>query len=499
MIYPQSLAEVYLEAGKNKGNLVAVLEHYKKTREKEKYLAANFLLENISIHKSINYNWIDDEGKIIPFSELDFTDFDMALKAFERIKNNIKITPKQYIQKDVSVITSEFLIKNIDLAFYEWKNNPWSSSYDFKTFCEYILPYRSLIEPIDDWRENYKSLVTSALNEVEDLKDPTEVATQIILSLKDFSFEQKRLDPIPLLSPSQLLFRRQGSCPDLANLALLACRSLGVAVTFDFTPHYAASSNRHYFNTVVSAKKEHIPFNGNSVNTTDGLPYTYIPSHKRMGKVFRKTFSIQKTALASNISKKNIPEGFLQEKNLVDVTNEYVPIGEINYVFEVPDSIEIGYLNVFNKSKWKTIDWAKKTNGKFIYKNLGTDLIYLPSIYNNQRTIYEKYPILLDKQGKPHILKPDFKNTFECTLSRKNEYKNNYKENNSSEIEAGKKYLLMYWDGKWKKLGVSQANNEGVYFKNIPSNAVFRLIPKDYDGYERIFVLDNKTRKIRWY
>lgn len=497
----QTLEIAYQLASNNKENLQAVLRHYKNSGETEKFEAASFLIKNMSIHKSSNFNWVDVSGKIIHFSEKEYADFGADLGVFEKLKDSIQLRPKTYIQKDVSVITANFLIKNVDLAFYEWKNNPWSASYSFETFCEYILPYRSLIEPLEDWREDYRFLVENAISKVEDINDPTDVATQVILELKDFSFISKRPDPIPLLSPSQLLFRRQGSCPDLANLALLACRSLGLAVTFDFTPHYAASSNRHFFNTIINSEGDHIPFNGNSVATLDGLPYAYSPNNKRMGKVFRKTYSIQHHSLASIVSKKEIPKGFLQEQNIKDVTHEYVNVGRLIYM---PDAalvkdIEITYLNVFNTGRWKAIDWAKKQKDSFVFNNMGVDLVYLPSTFDGQKMTFSAFPILLDKEGETHTLKPNFQDLVTTVLSRKNEFKTDYKENNGLEIEVGNKYQLYYWDSHWQKFGISQATQEGVLFKNLPKNALFRLISKKHSGYERIFILDAKTKRIRWY
>ena len=102
---------------KTNPDLKDVLNHYKNRGECEKYKAASFLIDNISIHYSSNYKWIDGQGKTIAFSELDYPDFDIALEAFKSIKDCIKISPKPYIEKDIAVVTPDFLIKNIDFAF----------------------------------------------------------------------------------------------------------------------------------------------------------------------------------------------------------------------------------------------------------------------------------------------------------------------------------------------------------------------------------------------
>src|SRR5690606_37979437 len=198
-----------------------------------------------------------------------------------------------------------------DLATNSWLNNPWAHSYSNEIFQEYILPYRSLTEPFENWRSEYKLIYQIITHKILDETDPVEVCTKIINEIKHFDFEMERYDPTPLLGPMELLFWREGNCPDLANVCLFACRSMGVAVTFDFTPYFAASSNKHFWNTVVDNKGEHIPFNGNQV-----APYVYNANYRRMGKVFRNAFSIQNDNLSFYLKEEEIPEDFLKSKFL---------------------------------------------------------------------------------------------------------------------------------------------------------------------------------------
>ena len=496
----QTIEDAFLLAGNNKENLQAVLNYYKKRGENQKYEAALFLIKNLPIQETQTYQWEDASQNVVPFSEFDYEDFSIAEHAFNKLKDSINIKPRVVVEKDIEIIPAQLLIDNIDLAFKAWKNNPWSSSYSFNTFCEYILPYRSLIEPLEDWRAEYNFLVARAKTNLDDASDPVEVCTRVINELKGFSFSLKR-SPISsvLLSPQQLLFRRQGSCPELANLALLSARSLGIAVSFDYTPHYGASSNRHYWNTVIDKKGNHIPFNGSSPNSDISVPYQYKLNNKRIAKVFRSTYSIQKSALASKIKKEDIPYSFLNRKNIIDVTQEYVSIGTINHAAISKDSISIAYLNVFNLHKWRIIDWTEKKGNYFTFTNVGRDLVYLPSYYRKGQSFYEQYPILLKKNGEEHILKPNFSKAFECTISRVNEFKNDYKETNSLHLDVGEVYTLFYWDKTWQKIGVSKATIDGVFFKDVPKNALLFLLPLTPNGYERVFTLDAHSEKIIWY
>ncbi len=474
-----------------------LLQEYEAANSEDKQAAVAFLLDNMSIHKSVNYRWVDSLGMRVSFSEFDYDDLEVALEAFQNLKDSISIYPKPYEYYDIDTISTEFLSKNIDQSFQQWKTNPWSSTYSFPVFCEYILPYRGLVEPLEMWREDYRLLVEKAIVDVENIKDPVEVATQIILELHAFEFLASRPDPIPILSPQQMLFRRRGSCPDLANLALLACRSIGIAATFDFTPHYGASSNRHYWNSVVDKEGKHIPFDS---SFTNDLPYTYQPrEHKRLAKVYRKTFSIQKNALASLLPKDSIPESFLKSQNILDVTAEYTPVSDLFLKKEKNLNASVAYLNVFNLNRWRAVTWAKRQNSQFVFKNMGRNLVYLPSVYKNQKMQFDRYPILLNTRGESKVLYPDYKDVFSATLSRKKEIKIENKETNTLEIKEGNRYLLIVWDGGWKRVELATATEEGVHYKKIPANGLFKLISKDQGPYERIFTVDRKTGSMVWY
>lgn len=472
-----------------------VLEYFKKGGNSEQYEAAFFLVSNIKNHYSVGNIWLDKKGKEVPFETTKFPDIEEALKGFKKLKDSIALTPKKIITKDIDVIQAPYLIKNIELAYQSWKQNPWSSSYDFKTFCEYILPYRSLTEPIEDWRTDYQAIYQKATVDLTDTSDPVELCSKIITNTKHFDFVTNRFDPKSLLGPKELLLWRQGNCPDLANVVLFASRALGVAVTFDFTPHYATSSNRHFWNSVIDNKGTHIPFNGNQ-----DLPYIYNPNNKRMAKVFRVTFSEQKQSLASLLPENQIPADFLKSKTILDVTPEYVAVSNVIYTFKASVNSKIAYLNVFNRGSWNTIDWAKITNKKAIFNNIGRNIVYLPSVFETGKMIFEKYPILLDTKGIQTILRSDRSQTFKANLSRSNEIKNEFKENNPFLIVKGEKYSLYVWEGNWQLIDQQVATADDlVTFSKIPKNGLFLMASSKPDFFERIFTIDALTSKITWY
>lgn len=492
----QSTASVEVKTKSLRDRLTA---HYQNDTEKQKAVA--FLMENLHIHLSQNYHWIDDSGKKIPFNELNYDSSEMAVQAFKKLKDSIKVRPQTYELKDIDALTPELLIKNIDLAFEAWRNKPWSKSYDFTTFCEYILPYRSVTEPVEDWREQYQFLVSSASATVENNTFPADVATSVLSSLKNFRFLESRPDPIAFLSPKQLLFRREGSCNDLANLAVLACRSVGLATTYDFTPFYGASSNKHFWNTIITETGKRIPFNGISSDNPEGLPYNYNPTQKRLAKVYRKTYSIQQNSLANIEVFSNIPSGFLKVKNVLDVTNEYVTTGTISVSIPTTNAASIGYLNVFNLGNWRTIDWAKKTENSWDFKNIGINIVYLPGFYSSEtkKMKYDAYPILLDADKNQKLLKPNYDRTFSFDITRDIKIKGPTRDFNSFEVFENEIFNLLVWDNGWKKIETATAKDKAIHFSKIPDNGLFLLLCKKSNGYERIFRINTETKQIEWY
>ncbi|WP_044212676.1 transglutaminase domain-containing protein [Flammeovirga sp. OC4] len=432
------------------------------------------------------------------FDELSYEDFDQALTAFRHITDSIELYPQKINVQDLGEVSVDYLRENIDLAFKSWERFPWSKSYNFETFCEYILPYRSAVEPIQNWRREYLLLyetVGSQLSKHE-TEDPVYVCGILQDLLQDFTFigNQKK-SIIPLLGPMSLQLRRQGNCPDLANLMVFAGRSIGLAIAYDFTPHYAASSNRHFWNAVITNSGETIPFNG-----IEDKPGIYDPNNKRLGKVIRKTYSANRSSLVFKLPKAQIPRGYMQTIHYKDVTSEYVEVANLSYKFKQPVKNGIGYLSVYNLARWRPIDWAEVNNTEAIFTDLGVDLVYLPFRYINKRCVYERFPILINEEGKKVVLRANqsHKISFKMTHNMVNQDRL-YEETNSLDLEEGKLYRMYYWDRRWILIGENIVINGNLFIDNVPMGALYKVQPIQPDKFERIFTIGKSTHQIYWY
>lgn len=90
------------------------------------------------IHYAEDNIWLDKNGKETSFKVTNYKDIEQATITFNKLKDSIGMISRNTIVQDTDIIKSDLLIKNTEMAFKSWKENPWSKSYDFKTFCEYI-------------------------------------------------------------------------------------------------------------------------------------------------------------------------------------------------------------------------------------------------------------------------------------------------------------------------------------------------------------------------
>lgn len=99
------------------------MEHY--GQEPEKLEAARFLIRNMP-HWYAYEGWqLDSVRQMLALRKLDKE----SIKKWKQV--SFYSLPKVY---DAQVITSNYLIENIDLAFKVWKKYPWNRSLDFDDF-----------------------------------------------------------------------------------------------------------------------------------------------------------------------------------------------------------------------------------------------------------------------------------------------------------------------------------------------------------------------------
>lgn len=147
---------------------------------------------------------------------------------FENISNHSDFYQKKGL--DYGIITSNQLIENIDLAFYQSNFLLKDSLIDFNAFCEFVLPYRIGKEPLNNWRKNaldYANKILDTIN-ISSKLNPLEIINSINNYISKnfiFSYQCERADSIEW---SKLIKIKRGDCYTMSYLPIYPLRALGI-------------------------------------------------------------------------------------------------------------------------------------------------------------------------------------------------------------------------------------------------------------------------------
>ena len=407
-------------AADNRKELEHVLEYY--AHDSLKLEAAKFLIRNMPCH----YSYVDtimpkryaQATDSVVFSMRAEIDFNVIRDAIDSVARALGLDTLRK-EFDSRMITADFLIKNIDEAFRDWKNGKWARHIDFAIFCECILPYKTEeLQPLDDWRTRLKSFYTGKLYELnycDQLRYSPLAATKILnKNLTDSLHPTTGLSVqhtyMPLENRAKIPF---GQCNDYVRMTTSILRSHGIPTYEEFTPQWAGRSLGHAWNTIISSDGRKISFAG-ITEQVDGLH----KAEERMAKVYRRTFAINKELQALNQTDKYIPEVF-KDIFIKDVTKEHISCHDVVIKVNGMNGEPI-YLLTFDNHNWVPVAYCRVHKGKAQFKDMGLNIVYLAASYNDNGIIKPlSDPFILHYDGHTENIVPNLRARRDMTLKRK--------------------------------------------------------------------------------
>ncbi len=490
--YPPDVADALEAAGDNKGELETVISHYSSDGDSLKLQAAYYLIGNMEGHCFATYVLRDSAGNEVEFNVLDYPDFDALRAAVDTLEERLGELDFQRGEKveDLNVITSDFLITQIDYAFRAWREKPWAESLSFDDVLEYILPYRGSNEPLEPWRETFWDMYGEIADSMSDASDPIEAATIINDDIKTwFTFDPRFYYHPTDQSLSEMRENGLGRCEDMTNVTIYAMRANGLAVTSDYTPYWANSGGNHAWNSIMGADGAVIPFMG-----AESSPGSYNLANK-LAKVYRKTFSKQKGNLVFQNRKQEAVPGWLAGKSYTDVTADYVDVCDVSVTFrrEIPDSVDIAYLCVFNSGEWRAIHWGRIEGDSAVFTGMGTGVAYLPALYLNGDIVPCANPFILGQDCAVRELtgKGDSSISAELVSTTRRKQETSTDGIAKTFLSPGLEYELSYWTDGWQSLGKAVASDKPLVFDNVPAGGLYWLTEEGSDREERIFTIED--------
>lgn len=374
-------------AGNNRGELEKVLAHYKDSGLK--YEAARFLIENMP-HYYERRGIPVDSGKAA-LATVDTTGLVLPALVERWGHPDMNILEKVY---DAQVITSDFLICNIEHAFDAWKSRPWNKYLPFADFCELILPYRIDDEPLEEWRSIYEKRYAFLLDSVYKGTDVVEAAATVGRCLKEEGFVYNWEFGLPHLGASFLLDHRMGTCVDACDLTLYAMRSLGIPVAVDYYLYSSETRKGHTWNSVRDTTGA---FWGMWVTDKEWKRGQVYRDGRKSGKIFRRCFG---------------------DPYYADASVDYFP--DTLRVKVAAESPEYLFLGIFHpKKKWVIAHVAEVCNGEVVFPHVEPDAIYgLLEKKGDGSFATVDYPFYFDGKS-PHFYVPDKEKEESVVLYRK--------------------------------------------------------------------------------
>ncbi|MEQ8927565.1 MAG: hypothetical protein RLO81_17245, partial [Fulvivirga sp.] len=323
--YPEGVMTALEHSGDNRQELEKAIFFFKTKEDNElKLRALYFLVEQIPYYSTLNYRFVNENNEEIPLSEWNYVN---VVEAREQLAKNRLYFQKGDAISDLTTVTSDYLIKNVDLAFEVWQNYPWCSNLNFDQFCKYILPHKLNGDPLNNWREYYYN---KHKNDLDSLKMIGATREQVCTWLIDrYAWDWIRsasIIPVEYLSYDKIKIIGGGSCDHLSRNQVQLMRACGIPMNMDIIPYHGRLNGGHSFTSFYDENNVLVSFYSSNEKGPDR-------SEWRAPKVLRYNFAIDYEKLNDYHARRN-SSVFLSNPFLEDVTTQYFTSADISLNLE---------------------------------------------------------------------------------------------------------------------------------------------------------------------
>ncbi len=475
------------QAGENGRELQKVLDYYSKNKDDSlKFKSAVYLIENMQYHYGIEQT-LYCEGQIADsvgwykygLSHI-FVQDDEHMKMYGKAVDslNIKIV-KGDARWDIETVTADMLIENIDYAFLAWEM-PWCKHLGFDEFCEYILPYRCLTEPLTYWRKYFYEKYAYIKDSLPANCNSLEACIYLQNILKKDVFWSGKYSRFysGVLPPVMFENVKVAACENLACYTSLVMRAVGIPVLYDKVLYWRDLNIGHGYNWLVTNDS----IKGRLFSVTDGPP-EYSEKSNGTPKVFRQTYKIRDNTLWHMLLKGEDVAPGLFSPYQVDVTHQYCLTDTL---IVKPDESEIStklyWLCMINKRKIVAVNYSfLQNNGKLCFPNTTLNIKYTLGVFKSG---------ILEPVGNPFFFLDNHIKYGIVQMDSLMNYKieKRYWENaDHSRNEKTKIYQIKYWNKGWhevpvvgKLVKISTKNSKPVLhyeiiLTGVPKGAFFKM------------------------
>ncbi len=180
-------------------------------------------------------------------------------------------------ERDRTEIDAAFLLEHVDEAHRAWQSAPWREMVPREIFLDAILPYASISERRDAWRDPIRELAAPIASGASTPAEAAIRLNQQIFSKTGvkYSTKRRRADQ----SSAESIEQGLASCSGLSILLIDACRSVGVPARFVGVPLWTDGSGNHSWVEIWDGERSR--FTGAAEPTGDRLDEAWFTERAR--------------------------------------------------------------------------------------------------------------------------------------------------------------------------------------------------------------------------
>lgn len=133
-------------------------------------------------------------------------------------------------RKDRGKVSEEYLRANVALAREARRTAPWRDSITDEIFREYVLPYSSVDEEVDDWRPLFRQKFWPLVKDCKTTGEAVQVINSRIWGILGVKYDTRRDKPDQ--SPFHSMRIHMASCTGLAIIEIDVYRACGIPARF---------------------------------------------------------------------------------------------------------------------------------------------------------------------------------------------------------------------------------------------------------------------------
>lgn len=432
--YNTRLEQTLNLAGDKRAELEKVLSHYEDGSLKKQ--AAEFLISNltgnVAYDTTLLYKY---HPLLLHYDSLKKVEKELHINAKDSLNrkwkkflqhNNLQSDILSKLIPDLTTVSADYLIDNIDLAFQSWEQCMYKDSIPFEIFLKYVLPYRrNNGYVVEKWRNYFLSQYGDYMTQYS---SPHQLVDSLLEKFNDYQADWTPISTYPYVCLQDYTLSKMSRCPARCWFNSMLLSALGVPCTIDYVPAWGNRNSNHEWNAIIVNGKTY-PFEatGGGGKWKAGKVYNnvWIDEYwmkSRLPKVFRYSYEtvLQGPSANRDCNTSNTPPYFLHTK-YEDVSDEYFATSDICIPIKkgIRHREEFGYLCVFNENVWKPVFWGKAGFFGASFQKMGRDIVYLPALYRNGSLLPFNDPFILQADGTIRFLQADTQKLESVTLERK--------------------------------------------------------------------------------